>query len=106
MTDILPTKPRAADAAVASDDDAPVRVSRLVPWVVASGMFMNQLDSTVITTSLFGMAFGGWVSGAIFDATGSYKVAFVNGILWNLLNLSIAGWLLWRSVSGRRGPRG
>ena len=53
--------------------------------------------ATVITTSLFGMAFGGWVSGAIFDATGSYKVAFVNGILWNLLNLSIAGWLLWRS---------
>ena len=55
----------------------------------------------VITTSLFGMAFGGWVSGAIFDLTGSYQVAFVNGILWNLLNLSIAGWLLWRSGFGR-----
>lgn len=55
----------------------------------------------IITTSLFGMAFGGWVSGAIFDLTGSYKVAFVNGILWNLLNLSIAGWLLWRSVFRR-----
>ena len=52
---------------------------------------------TIITATLFGMAFGGWMSGAIFDLTGSYKVAFINGILWNLLNMSIAGWLLWRS---------
>ena len=52
---------------------------------------------TIITATLFGMAFGGWMSGAIFDLTGSYKVAFMNGILWNLLNMSIAGWLLWRS---------
>ncbi len=56
---------------------------------------------TIITATLFGMAFGGWMSGAIFDMTGSYKVAFMNGILWNLLNLSIAGWLLWRSRLGR-----
>jgi len=28
--------------------------------------------------------------------TGSYKAAFVNGMAWNLLNLSIAGWLFWR----------
>ena len=52
MTDVLPIKPRTADAAAAFADDPPARVSRLVPWVVASGMFMNQLDSTVITTSL------------------------------------------------------
>jgi hypothetical protein len=37
------------------------------------------------------------MSGAIFDWTGSYRAAFVNGIAWNLLNMSIAGWLLWRS---------
>jgi MFS family permease len=48
----------------------------------------------VIMATLFGMAFGGWMSGVIFDATGSYQVAFVHGILWNVLNLSIAGWLL------------
>ena len=53
---------------------------------------------TVITATLFGMALGGWMSGAIFDATGSYKAAFVNGILWNLVNVSIATWLLRRSL--------
>ena len=52
----------------------------------------------VITATLFGMALGGWMSGAIFDATGSYKAAFVNGILWNLVNVSIAVWLLRRSM--------
>jgi MFS family permease len=54
----------------------------------------------VLMATLFGMAFGGWVSGAIFDATGSYRAAFMNGIGWNLLNMSIAFWLLrraWRS---------
>jgi MFS family permease len=56
--------------------------------------------STVITSTLFGMALGGWLSGAIFDVTGSYRAAFVNGVLWNLLNLSIAVFLL--RLSGRR----
>jgi hypothetical protein len=44
--------------------------------------------------TLFGMALGGWVSGAIFDLTGSYHAAFINGIAWNLMNLTIALWLL------------
>jgi MFS family permease len=52
----------------------------------------------VITASLFGMALGGWMSGAIFDLTGSYKAAFVNGILWNVVNISIAAWLLRRAT--------
>jgi MFS family permease len=51
----------------------------------------------VLTATLLGMALGGWLSGAIFDLTGSYRAAFINGIGWNLLNLSIASWLLWRS---------
>jgi MFS family permease len=54
--------------------------------------------------ALFGMALGGWMSGAIFDLTGSYRAAFANGFLWNLLNLAIVGWLLIRSrtrTSGR-----
>ena len=54
----------------------------------------------ILMATLFGMAFGGWVSGAIFDATGSYRAAFVNGIAWNLLNMSIAFWLLRRSWRG------
>ena len=57
--------------------------------------------AAVITATLFGMALGGWMSGAIFDLTGSYRAAFVNGILWNLVNLSIVTWLLRRSVGGR-----
>jgi MFS family permease len=52
----------------------------------------------VITATLFGMALGGWMSGAIFDLTGSYRAAFVNGILFNLLNVSIALFLLRRAT--------
>jgi hypothetical protein len=36
------------------------------------------------------------MSGKIFDLTGSYQAAFVNGVLWNLLNVAIVLWLLWR----------
>ena len=53
--------------------------------------------SIVLTSTLFGMALGGWMSGAIFDLTGSYRAAFLNGIAWNLLNLAIAGALLLRA---------
>ena len=51
---------------------------------------------SVIMASLVGMAIGGWLSGKIFDLTGSYHAAFMNGIAWNLLNLTISGWLFWR----------
>jgi MFS family permease len=51
----------------------------------------------VLMATLLGMAFGGWVSGAIFDYTGSYRAAFANGIGWNLLNMTIAFWLVRRS---------
>jgi MFS family permease len=57
----------------------------------------------VIMCTLIGMALGGWMSGQIFDATGSYRAAFVNGLAWNLLNLSIAYFLLRRTMGpGRR----
>jgi MFS family permease len=55
--------------------------------------------STVLMATVFGMALGGWMSGAIFDLTGSYHAAFLNGILWNVLNISIAVGLLRRSAS-------
>ena len=54
---------------------------------------------TVITATLFGMALGGWMSGVIFDLTGSYRAAFLNGIAWNLVNVSIALFLLRRSTA-------
>ncbi len=61
---------------------------------------------TVLMATLFGMALGGWMSGKVFDLTGSYQAAFINGIAWNLLNLSIALILLRRSGALRaRGSR-
>ncbi|MFO1215253.1 MAG: MFS transporter [Burkholderiaceae bacterium] len=51
---------------------------------------------TVLMATLLGMALGGWMSGAIFDWTGSYRAAFVNGIAWNLLNVGICVFLLLR----------
>jgi len=48
------------------------------------------------------MALGGWMSGEVFDLTGSYHAAFLNGIAWNLLNLTIALFLLSRVRPGRR----
>ncbi|MGI9503378.1 MAG: MFS transporter [Geminicoccaceae bacterium] len=50
--------------------------------------------SLVLMATVVGMALGGWMSGEIFDFTGSYRAAFLNGIAWNLLNMSIAFWLL------------
>jgi MFS family permease len=51
---------------------------------------------TVLMATVFGMALGGWMSGVIFDLTGSYDAAFLNGIAWNLLNIAIAVGLLRR----------
>jgi MFS family permease len=59
---------------------------------------------TVLMATVFGMALGGWMSGVIFDLTGSYQAAFLNGILWNLLNVGIAVGLLRRP--GRVLPAG
>ena len=50
----------------------------------------------VLMATLVGMALGGWLSGAIFDLTGSYHAAFVNGVLWNALNGTVVSFLLWR----------
>jgi MFS family permease len=54
---------------------------------------------TVLMATLLGMALGGWMSGAVFDLTGSYRAAFINGIGWNFLNLAIVGSLAWRAHS-------
>jgi MFS family permease len=50
----------------------------------------------IIMATIFGMALGGWMSGWIYDVTGSYDMAFYNGIAWNFLNMAIAAFLLMR----------
>jgi MFS family permease len=57
----------------------------------------------VLSATIAGMALGGWMSGAIFDHTQSYQAAFLNGFLWNLLNMGIALWLL-RRLAWRPAP--
>jgi MFS family permease len=61
---------------------------------------------TVLMFTLFGMALGGWMSGKIFDLTGSYHAAFINGIAWNLLNIAIAVTLLRRAGKRRASAKG
>ncbi|MDO8875033.1 MAG: MFS transporter, partial [Pseudolabrys sp.] len=75
--------------------------------IIVREYFPPQQASTrvglVIMATILGMALGGWLSGVIFDLTGSYQAAFLNGIGWNLLNVSIMTWLLLRSRQ-RPGP--
>ena len=56
----------------------------------------------VIMATIIGMALGGWMSGWIYDVTGSYQMAFLNGIAWNLMNMAIMLGLLLRSRQGGR----
>ena len=60
----------------------------------------------VLTATMAGMALGGWMSGVIFDLTGSYRMAFMNGIAFNLVNMTIAILLLGRSRRQRTAMSG
>ena len=51
----------------------------------------------VMMATLFGMALGGWMSGVVYDLSGSYRMAFLNGLMWNLVNLGIVSFLLQRA---------
>jgi MFS family permease len=64
----------------------------------------GQRIGFVIMATILGMALGGWMSGWIFDLTGSYQMAFVNGIAWNLLNIGLIALLLWRTRAPRLVP--
>jgi len=50
----------------------------------------------VVSSTIVGMAFGGYVSGAIFDWSHSYRLAFLNGALWNAVNFAVVAWLFLR----------
>ena len=70
----------------------PRRVARCVAGrLLIAGLPMSS------SAAIAGMALGSWMSGAIFDLTGSYWQAFANGLAWNLLNIAIALVLLRRA---------
>ena len=70
--------------------------------VVQALTFVLPIVFFSIFASVFGMSFGGWVSGVIFDATGSYAAAFANGFAWNGLNiLIVVGLLIHARARGR-----
>ena len=66
-------------------------IREYLPSEVAGEKIGNVLMMTIL-----GMALGGWLSGWIYDLTGSYTIALANGIAWNIINLSIAVLLLIR----------
>jgi MFS family permease len=51
-----------------------------------------------MSSTIIGMALGGWMGGMLFDMTGSYRAAFLNGIAWNVANACIGWWLLARQT--------
>ena len=54
----------------------------------------------VMMATILGMALGGWLSGVTYDLSGSYTLAFVNGIIWNSANIAVIIWLILRSRTG------
>ena len=65
----------------------------------------GQRVGLVVMATIAGMALGGWLSGWIYDQTGSYAAAFWNGIAWNLLNIAIMVAILLRTRAGTPAPR-
>lgn len=60
----------------------------------------GQRVGIVIMATIVGMAFGGWLAGWIYDLTGSYQVAFINGIAWNVMNIAVMTTVLMKSRGG------
>jgi MFS family permease len=52
---------------------------------------------TALMFTICGMALGGWMSGALYDLTGSYDAAYINAIAFNWFNLAFALNLLRRA---------
>jgi len=63
----------------------------------------GQRTGLIIMATIVGMALGGWVSGWIYDVTGSYRAAFLNGIAWNLLNVITMVFVLFRTGRPKAG---
>lgn len=64
----------------------------------------GQRIGVVIFATIGGMAFGGWVSGWIYDLTASYQLALLNGMAWNFVNMSVMSLILWRTLRAQPAP--
>ncbi len=57
----------------------------------------GQRIGIFMVSTVAGMAIGGWMSGWIYDLTGSYQAAFLHGIGWNFLNIAIMVFILMKT---------
>jgi len=57
---------------------------------------------TVLFTGMSGMAFGSWFAGSLYDRFGFYGPAFIAGVLFNLANLAVVGFLVARLMRQQR----
>ncbi len=56
---------------------------------------------TVLFAGMSGMAVGGWLAGRLFDHFGSYAPSFATGVLFNVVNLALIGFLVIRLPTSR-----
>ena len=56
----------------------------------------------VLFTAMSGMAFGSWFAGRMFDRFGYYAPAFGSGVMFNVANLALIGFLVLRQSKLRR----
>lgn len=74
--------------------------------VVIRDLFSSAEASWRIPLTLFtamsGMAFGSWFAGKLYDHFGYYAPAFGAGVAFNILNLGIIGFLVFRTTRLRR----
>lgn len=56
----------------------------------------------VMMMTILGMAAGGLATGWIYDLSGTYYLAFIHGIGWNLLNLLVLVLLMWLLLGDKR----
>jgi len=63
--------------------------------------YAGRAIGVIIMSTVLGMALGGWLSGAVYEVTGSYTAAFLNGIGWNLINILVMVLILLRSSRPR-----
>jgi MFS family permease len=60
----------------------------------------------VLFTAMGGMAFGSWFAGRLYDLFGHYAPAFGSGVLFNVANLALVGFLVMRQRGRPRVPAG